>query len=360
MVDTSTEPKQANELWRRLTATSWIRELYRDGNPAHGLNATVLRALFTYLDDNESVGTTLGICVQSTTALPLLAAARRDESALDPLSVIADAVLAGKQMVGLAATDDTPGSNLTTLATTVTIDDERVILSGRKKWIANAVFASHLLVLARQRAGSAFTNFTWVVVPTDAPGVTVEAVPAPLFAGSGTGHATFRDVTLPLAYLGGPVGRGLIDFASHICVERLASAMWGHAMCARVLRETVDYLRQRGQGPANLWGKEEIRRRIAKCLISTTLLDILLDRCQHDILDRHDSLSASLVKATAADTVEEVLSVTSHLQGARAFIDGGLQTLRAQAGLWSIGGGTYEVMLSTIAAHADHLLGEAS
>jgi citronellyl-CoA dehydrogenase len=358
MADTVAEPTRADALWRRLARTGQVRELYRDGDPAAGVDAAALRALFRRLDDDESVGATLGVCVQATTALPLLAAAaRRSKHALQPLSVITDAVLNGEQMVGLAATDSTPGSDLTALTTAVTIEDDHLMLSGSKQWTANATYATHLLVLARHSDGPGFANFTWVVVPVDAPGVTVEAAPASLFSGSGTGHAAFREVSLPLAYLGSAVGRGLVDFSYHISVERLASATWGHAMCKRVLRDTVDYLRRRGEGPANLWGKEDVRRRIAKCLLSTAQLGTLIDRCERDIVDRHDALSASLVKASAAQTVDEVLSVASHLQGAQAFVDGGLQTLRAQAGLWSIGGGTYEVMLSTIADHTDRLLG---
>lgn len=361
MPDTLSRPARADTLWRHLASTGELHRLYRNGDPATGLDSAALRALFRRLDREESIGAALGICVQATTALPLLAsAARREGHALRPLSVALEAVLGGEQLVGLAATDSTPGSDLTALQTTVSLDEHQLTLSGQKQWIANASYASHLLVLARHSPGPGFTNFTWVVVPTDAAGVTVEAAQSSLFEGSGTGHATFREVTLPLAYLGGAVGRGLIDFAHHICVERLASASWGHAMCERVLRETVDYLRQRGEGPGTLWNKEEVRRRIAACLLSTTELGTLIDSCEHRIVDRHDPLAAALVKAAAARTVEEVLSVASHLQGARAFVDGGLQTLRAQAALWSIGGGTYEVMLASIADHTDRLLAPAS
>lgn len=358
MPDPLAEPMRSDALWRRLARTGWVAKLYRDGDPALGVDSAALRALFRRLDSDESVGATLGICVQATTALPLLAAAaRRSKHALHPLSVLSEGVLSGEQMIGLAATDRTPGSDLTALTTTVTISEGQLTLSGCKQWIANATYASHLLVLARHCEGPGFTNFTWVVVPTDAPGVTVEAAPAQLFSGSGTGHAAFREVSLPLAYLGGAVGRGLIDFSYHISVERLTSATWGHAMCERVLRDTVRYLRQRGAGPANLWAKEEIRRRIAKCMLATRQLGVLIDSCERAIVDRRDPLSAALVKASAAQTVDEVLAVASHLQGAQGFADGGLQTLRAQAALWGIGGGAYEVMLTTIAEHTDRLLG---
>jgi citronellyl-CoA dehydrogenase len=345
---------QADALWRQLARTGQVQKLYRNGDPAAGIDVTALRSLFRKLDTSQPVGANLGICAQAATALPLLAAAGRRGDAIQ--ASVTTAVLHGEQMIGLAATDVTPGSDLAALTTTLTLDGDPLVLSGGKQWITNATFARHLLVLARHREGRGFTNFTWVLVPTDAPGVTVESAPVSLFSGSGTGHATFRQVTLPRAFLCGAPGRGLIDFSRHISVERLASAVWGHAMCQRVLRQTIAYLRERG----DLWDKDEIRHQIAACLLSVTHLGTLIDIHQHDVADRQDSLAAGLLKASAAQAVEKVLSVASHLQGAQSFSDGGLQMLRAQAALWSIGGGTYEVMLSTIADHADRLLDAAS
>ncbi|MFI6517731.1 acyl-CoA dehydrogenase family protein [Spirillospora sp. NPDC050679] len=357
MADLLLETANADALWGRLADSGRLRGLYRDGDPALGLDAAALRALFARLDADEPVGATLGVCVQSTTALPLLAAAaRRAKDPAHPLAEIVRDALAGRRMIGLAATDVTPGSDLAALTTTVTLAEDHLTVTGRKEWIANAVFASHLLVLARHGQGRGIGDFTWVVVPADAPGVTVETADAPLFDGSGTGHASFREVTLPLDHLGGAVGRGLIDFSRHISVERLASAAWGHAMCRRVLRETVAYLRERGDGPDSLWAQEEVRRRVAECLTATAGLGALIDAHADAVTQRHDHLAAALLKADAARTVEQVVAVAAHLQGARAFAAGGLQTLRAQAGLWSVGGGTYEVMLSTIADHTDRLL----
>jgi citronellyl-CoA dehydrogenase len=358
MIDTQTTVTRADALWHRLVQHERLTDvLYRQGDPARGLDAKPLHELMHRLDSSEEIGPTLGICVQATAALPILAAAAgRAADPRAPLRTALAGVLAGDRMVGMAATDTTPGSDLSALTTTVEVRPDGLILEGGKQWITNALYASHLLVLARHSAEPRFTSFTWVVVPTDAPGVTIEAAPVALFDGSGTGHAGFVGVRLPKAYLGSAVGRGLVDFTRHISVERLGSALWALAMCRRVLRETIDYLRHRGEGPANLWAKEEIRRQVARCVLSTDELGSLIGRYQDSIVDDHDALHASLVKASAARAVDEVLSIAAHLQGARAFADGGLHTLRAKAGLWSIGGGTYEVMLSTIADRADRVL----
>lgn len=350
------EGADASQLWRRLAENGDLAALYRSGNPRAGVVPVRLRDLLRRLDAEESIGATLGVCVQATTSLPLLAeAARQAASPQHPLALLLRGVLAGRNHLALAATDETAGSDLVTLRTRLVLGPEYCRLSGTKQWVSNAVHATHLLVLARHRDGTEFTNFTWVVVPADYPGVRVEPAAAALFAGSGTGHVTFDDVCLPRDHVVRP-GRGLVDFVLHVSVERLASAVWGHAMCRRVLRETVDHLRCRDTGAGNLWDREEIRRRVGASLLATAQLDALTRRHEGPITEKHDHVAAAMVKAAAAQTVEEVLATCAHLQGARAFADGGLQTLRAQAALWGIGGGTYEVMLATIADQVDRLL----
>lgn len=347
----------ARELWRVLVDSGEVARLYVGGDPARGIAPRQLHRLFTDLEAITSVGSLLGICVQTTTAIPMLsAAAVKARSAQDPAVATLTNVLSGDQMVALAATDTTPGSDLAALTTTVTLGDATVRISGQKQWVTNAAHAEHILVLARHAEGDAFTNFTWVLVPSDAAGVTIEPVASMLFEGAGCAHVSMRDVVLPSTSVTGGVGRGLIDFSRHISVERLASAVWGHSMSKRVLRETWEHLRHRGEGPGNLWSKDEIRRRVAKLLLSIRLLESLIDAHQDQIVAYRDSLGASMLKAAAAQTVEEVMREAAHLQGARAFADGGAQVLRAQAGLWGIGGGTYEVMLSTIADHVEREL----
>ncbi|MGW0416564.1 acyl-CoA dehydrogenase, partial [Streptomyces collinus] len=296
---------------------------------------------------------TLSASVQLATALPVLA------TGTGPVvERTLRRTLTGRATVALAATDTTAGTDLTALRTEAVLDDDSVRVTGRKEWIANTTTAEAFLVLARHRPGRHFTSFSWVLVPADAPGVTVRPAPSALYASSGAGHVTFDAVRLGRDHLVGRVGMGLPLFARHIAVERLAGALWGVALCRRVLATTRRRLADRAHGDATLWDLPHIRQRFAACLVRVQELKALADRFGPRVALRHDSRAAATLKAAAGTTVPYVLGECAQLWGAAGFADGGIQEIRAQAALFGIGGGATEVVLGTVAEGADQILAE--
>jgi citronellyl-CoA dehydrogenase len=339
-------------VWAALGGAGRTAAVYRGDDPAGGVAPDALGRLMTDVDARFGIGSTLAVCIQIATAVPLLSLGG------EPAARALRDALAGTAVVALAATDEGSGADLAGLGTTLVVEDDEVTVTGTKRWICGAVHADHLLVLARHRDSRHFTSFTWVLVPADAPGVRVEPADTPLFDGSGTGHIRLDRVRLPRDHIVGRVGRGMPSFAAHIAVERLTGTLWGVALCARMLRQTQRRLRERAYGDATLWELESIRQRFAACLLRTHQLAALADRLGERVAGRHDTAAASLLKAAAADTVDAVLAECAQLQGAEGFTTAGAQWTRAQAALWGIGGGTTELMLAAVAGAADSLLAE--
>ncbi|MZE78876.1 acyl-CoA dehydrogenase, partial [Streptomyces sp. SID5475] len=304
------------------------------------------------------IGTTLAVSVQIATAVPLLTLARGQDQA--PALRAERQALAGRAVVALAATDETAGSDLAALRTELRLGDTELELNGTKRWITNATQADHFLVLARHRPGRHFTNFTWVLVPASAPGVTVEPADTRLFDGSGTGHITFDAVRLPRDHLVGRPGRALAAFAAHIAVERLAGALWGVALCRRVLADTQRRLSERATQDGTLWDADAVRQRMGRCLVLVRQVQALTRELGERVARHHDTTSGALLKSSIAPVLEEVLSECAHFQGAEGFSPGGAQRLRPQAALFGIGGGSTEVVLSIVAGAADTVLRELS
>ncbi|RPK65817.1 putative acyl-CoA dehydrogenase [Streptomyces sp. ADI96-02] len=339
-------------LWAALGAAGRLRAAYTGADPAAGVDVPALRTLMAEADAVSGIGSTLALCVQIATAVPLLTLGG------EQAAHVLDEALAGRAVVALAATDEGSGSDLTGLGTTVAIEADGLTVSGVKRWITNATHADHFLVLARHREGGHFTNFTWVLVPATAPGVHVEPADSQLFDGSGTGHLRLDGVRLERTHLVGRVGRGMTSFAAHIAVERLTGTLWAVALCHRQLKHTQQHLQGRKFGDGTLWGLESVRQRFADCLVRVHQLDALTDRLAERVARRHDTAAASLLKAAAAQTVGHVLGACAQLQGAEGFTTGGAQWTRAQAALWGVGGGATEVVLSAVAGSADSLLAE--
>ncbi|WFE41159.1 acyl-CoA dehydrogenase [Micromonospora sp. WMMD998] len=340
------------DVWRALGAGGGLARAYRDGDPRRGVDPAGLGALLAAVDLRCSLGTTLAVCVPLATCLPLLA------GGTGPAARTAADALRGTAVVALAATDDGAGCDLSALTTQVVLDDDVVEVSGTKRWITNATWCDAVLVLARHRPGPHFTNFTWVLVPADAPGVRVEPADTDLFGGSGTGHLTFDRVRLGRDHVVGGVGRGMAGFAAHIAVERLAGALWAVALCRRVLADTWRHLQDRRYADGTLWHLEGIRQRYAAALLRARQHQALTDGLADAVASRRDAAAAALLKASAAHTVERVLDECAHLQGAYGFRTGGPQRLRAEAALFGIGGGTTEVVLSVVAGATADILAE--
>nr|CEL14093.1 Butyryl-CoA dehydrogenase [Kibdelosporangium sp. MJ126-NF4] len=339
MLDGLPAGSSGRDVWRALGRAGVIEQVGSSPEPDR------LAHLLAAVDRRFPVGTTLAVCVQVATVLPILATG--------PADVLRRAQT-GIDTIAFAATDVGSGSDLTALRTGVRLGDDGIEVTGDKRWITNATTADAFLVLARHKAGRHFSSFTWVLVPASAPGVTVTPADTTLFEGSGVGHVRF-DRVFSGQVIGRP-GRGMTTFARHIGTERLAGGLWSVALCRRVLADTLQRLSTRSHGENTLWHVDSVRQRFAECLVRVRQLDALTREVGRRIVRDHDAAAAALVKAAAASTVDHVLAECAHLQGADGFSDGGVQELRAQAGLFGVGGGVTEVVLSTVADQASAIL----
>ncbi|HEX8306480.1 MAG TPA: acyl-CoA dehydrogenase family protein [Jatrophihabitans sp.] len=342
----------AGRVWSALGSAGLLAELYRADAEAVGVRADRLRALLTELDRRDDAGITLSVCVQVASALPLLLSAGQDL-----LRPMLDRLLSGDQLVALAATDAaSAGSDLTGMSTSAELLADRVVLTGTKTWITNALTCSEFLVLARHRPGRHFTAFTWILVPAGAPGVQVRAGAAQAFAGAGIGDVEFDRVEVPLTRVVGRPGRGLASFAQHITRERLAGAQWALAMTTRALDQTRALLRSRSSDGTPLWDNPAVRQRFADALVRQQMLACLVI-AQEDRLGRtFDATGAAVLKVAATQTAELVLSTCVRLQAAQGYLPGGAVRLQAEAAVFGIGGGTTDLMLAAIADRAADLL----
>jgi citronellyl-CoA dehydrogenase len=344
------------ELWRVLGRTGALAELYADlptsaGTPSLQLDFAKMRLLLEGLDDRCEIGVVLAVCVQAAAAIPLLA-----EHPGGPHETVLRAALAGTTTVAVAATDVVgAGSDLAGMATSASIDDDEVVLTGGKRWITGAAYAEHILVLARHRPGRHFTNFTLVLVPADTPGLTVVATDTPYFQGAGIAEVAFDQVTVGHEYLLGGVGRGLPCFLKHLANERVCSALWATDIARRVLSTTRDHFATRtsGEGLEPDGGALE---RFGHSLLDYQQLVAMCEQKTPIPGNRISPVAAMLLKAAAGRTLATVLANCAQLQGADAFLAGGLRRLQAEASLFGVAGGTTETMVRGIAEHADELL----
>jgi alkylation response protein AidB-like acyl-CoA dehydrogenase len=344
-------------VWQALGSAGLTGELYRrPGAPPDSVRlAGLAQGLIDGLNLSDCVSAALSTCTQACMVVPALADDRRGELACR----VREEMLSGRTAIGLAVTDaGGGGSDLLTMKTAVNVAEKYIMVDGSKQWITAATFAEFLLVLARHRPGRHFTNLTWLLVPTKAPGVTVEPVDSPFFQGAGLGHARLEQVRLDRRFLVGAVGRGMSGFTRHVAAERLAGGYWALALSRRIIGQTYRYLQTQEVGGRPLCANEAVSQRFGRCLLEYRKLDAL---CRGQIDHRGDPvMDGLLAKAAGADALRFILAECAQLYGAAAFAASGLQILRAEAAVLDIAGGPVELILGSIAEHADALLEPAS
>lgn len=144
-------------------------------------------------------------------------------------------VARGDVLAALALTEPHAGSDLKAITTELRANGSGLVISGRKAFISNAGAAAYYSALAREGDG-----FTMVIVPADAPGVTVEKVPE-LAAPHVIGDVVFDGVELGDEARVGMAGRGMELVLATLAVFRVSVAGAACGLAAAALKEAVHH-----------------------------------------------------------------------------------------------------------------------
>jgi methoxymalonate biosynthesis protein len=137
--------------------------------------------------------------------------------------------LTGGELAAVAFSEPQAGSDLSAMGTTIRREGGTVVIDGRKKWATAAHYADLLVVFGTFEDGAAA-----VLVPADAPGVTVERIADPLGCRA-AGHADIRldSVRVPVGQVLGGYGLPLPLLVTTALAYGRMSVAWG---CVGILR----------------------------------------------------------------------------------------------------------------------------
>jgi alkylation response protein AidB-like acyl-CoA dehydrogenase len=135
-------------------------------------------------------------------------------------------------------------------------DGSGLRLSGRKAVVHAAPWASHLIVSARSGAG-----LSLLVVPRDTAGVGLRAYPTR--DGGRAADIAFDDVRLPAEALLGAEGSALPQIERALDEATLAICAESIGVMRRLMRDTLDYVRQRKQFGVPISSFQVLQHRLA-------------------------------------------------------------------------------------------------
>lgn len=150
-------------------------------------------------------------------------------------------VAACETFAALALTEPVAGSDLRGVTTTVETRGDHLVLDGEKSFISNAGVAGFYTTLARDGDG-----YSLVLVPADAPGLTVEPAPE-IIAPHVLGDLRFDRVELPTSARLGEPGAAFRHVLATLAVFRISVAGAAVGLMDGALAEAVRHTAGREQ-----------------------------------------------------------------------------------------------------------------
>ena len=177
-------------------------------------------------------------------------------------------VARGEVLFAYGLTEPDVGADLASVKTTARIEGDRVVVNGAKRFCTGANIADYVYTLVRSDPDAPrHQNLSLVIVPTDAPGVSIRVTDAIGMKGAPTTDTVIDEVSIPLANIvGGRDGwnRGWSMLAgSALNVERLEVAAMALGIAEAAAADAWEYAQQRVQFGKPVSSFQAIRHRLA-------------------------------------------------------------------------------------------------
>lgn len=184
-------------------------------------------------------------------------------------------VARGQILYAYGLTEPDVGADIASVKTTARIVDDRVVVSGAKRFCTGANIADHILTLVRSGDPEArHRNLSVLIIPTDAPGVRVEVTDSIGMKGAPTTDVWLDDVSLRMEdVVGGPSGwnRGWeMITGSVLNVEKLEVAAMALGIAEAAAADAWEYAQSRRQFGKPVSTYQAVRHKLAN--IRTDLL----------------------------------------------------------------------------------------
>lgn len=292
-------------------------------------------------------GVPLSIGVQTDMATPALARFGSDELCREYLTP----AIAGEKVASIAVSEPQAGSDVAGIKARADKDGDDYIINGTKMWITNAPSADFFCLLANTSEGKPHQNKSLIVVPGDAPGVSVDQPLNKLgMRSSETAQVFFDNVRVPQRNLIGQEGTGFMMQMIQFQEERLWGAASGIKGYDMLIQKTIEYAREREVFGMPLLDNQSVHFRLAELQTEVEELRSLIWRGAEEYINGGDVTQlASMAKLKSGRLSREVPDSCLQYWGGNGFMweNPAARSLR-DGRLASIGGGADEVMLGII------------
>ncbi len=247
-----------------------------------------------------------------------------------------------EKIMAVSITEPGGGSDIkANLKTVAEVENGKVYISGVKIFTSNAIYADYFLVLALSNRGP-----TLYLLKRDENKMKIEPMDLTTMRGAGISKVHYNKVEAEKVV--GKEGKGIKEALKAINVGRLGYAVIGLGIAEGLLRETLDYARNRIVFGRSIIEHQGPRWMLAEIYAEMETLRSYVEKILAKGVDI-DPIEASIAKIMGARVAQRAAWISIQLQGGRGLAKGALgERLARDARALDIGEGAREVLLDFI------------
>ena len=266
------------------------------------------------------------------------------------------AVAAGKLLFALGLSEPNVGADLASVETRAELDGDSIVVNGAKRWCTGADYADYVYALVRSGPKEdRRRNLSFLMIPTDSPGITMSKVETMGMRGPSTNDVQFDNVRVPRdAVMGGFAmwNRAWEQLAGPTLeIEKLQPVAMAIGIGEAAVEEAWAYSQQRSQFGKLICGHQAVRHALAEVQTSLQACRLMLESSL-DLIDRGEpsGVQTSMTKLFVADAVVELVLKCQRILGAYGYAQGfAMERLVRDALVLPIFGGSSAIQKGNIA-----------
>ncbi|HET9971943.1 MAG TPA: acyl-CoA dehydrogenase family protein [Streptosporangiaceae bacterium] len=258
----------------------------------------------------------------------------------------------GTRRMAFALTEPDAGSNSHNISTTARRDGLRWVITGGKYYISAADECEALLLVARD--GRPEGGLSLFVVPTDAPGLTLQPIPTALVSPDRQFTVFLDDVQVGEDALIGVAGQGFRQVFAGLNPERILAAALCNGVGRYAIAKAAEYARQRKVWSVPIGAHQGIAHPLAQAHVGVELARLATARAAELFDSGQDAAeAANIAKLAAADAALAALDQAIQTHGGNGLaLEYGLADLWFVTRLMRTAPVSREMVLSYLATHS--------
>lgn len=287
-----------------------------------------------------SGGVSMGVVAHTDLAMHLLSKSKSSylhEKYLLP-------ALCGDNILALAISETRAGSDVSAIECKALVEKDEVIISGEKTWITNGPIADTLL-LAVRTGTHRYKGISLVAFPTNTPGFeVVKEIEKIGNLSSSTGSLRFRNCRISTDNIVGELNNGFYDIMKNFNNERLVMAIYVCCMMKRALEISLDYSSSRIVFDKPIIQNQIWRHRFADHWTNIEAAIALTKDAIPKNGEEPETRRVTMAKLFATQLSQSVLYDCTQVHGGVGYTWNAISMIARDLRLYTIGGGTSEVM----------------